>query len=75
MNAICKPSEFERRLINVKINVKEVLKVTEEAKQARAAYMREWRANNPEKEKAARARYWERRAEREREAEREQRRA
>lgn len=37
----------------------------EKARQARNAYAREWRKNNPEKAKAAHDRYWARRAERE----------
>lgn len=40
----------------------------EKARQARNAYAREWRKNNPEKAKAAHDRYWARRAEREAQA-------
>lgn len=40
----------------------------EKARQARNAYAREWRKNNPEKAKAAYTRYWARRAEREAQA-------
>lgn len=40
----------------------------EKARQARNAYAREWRKNNPEKAKAAYDRYWARRAEREAQA-------
>ena len=35
----------------------------ERAKQAQREYARKWRANNPEKVKAAQARYWQRKAE------------
>lgn len=37
--------------------------MTEEAKAKRAAYMRQWRAKNPEKVKEANARYWMRKCE------------
>ena len=37
----------------------------EAARISRNNYMREWRAKNPDKVKASRDRYWERRAERE----------
>lgn len=40
----------------------------EKARQARNAYARRWRRNNPEKAKAAHDRYWVRRAEREAQA-------
>lgn len=33
-----------------------------EARQQRAAYMRQWRKRNPDKDKAAKERYWEKRA-------------
>ena len=36
--------------------------MTEQAKKARAAYIREWRQKNPEKFKAQCDRYWERKA-------------
>jgi len=36
--------------------------MNEKARQARNQYMREWRRKNPEKVKANKARYWERRA-------------
>ena len=36
--------------------------VTEESKEARRAYKREWARKNPEKVRAAQDRYWERRA-------------
>lgn len=39
--------------------------MTQEAKAARAAYMREWRKKNPEKVREYEARKWERRAEKE----------
>lgn len=38
--------------------------MTEEAKRARAAYMREWRRRNPERTRQQRELYWQRRAER-----------
>lgn len=34
----------------------------ERAKQAQREYARKWRANNPDKVKAAQARYWQRKA-------------
>ena len=37
--------------------------MTEQAKRARAAYLREWRKQNPEKFQAQLERYWERKAE------------
>ena len=36
--------------------------MTEESKEARRAYKREWARKNPEKVRAAQDRYWERRA-------------
>lgn len=36
--------------------------MTEEAKEARRAYIREWRKKNPDKLKAAQDRYWEKKA-------------
>ena len=36
--------------------------MTDEAKEARAAYLREWRRKNPDKQKEYDARKWERRA-------------
>ena len=36
--------------------------MTAAAKEARNAYMREWRKKNPERAKAIKARYWERKA-------------
>ena len=36
--------------------------MTEEAKEARRAYKREWNRNNKDKIKAAQARYWEKQA-------------
>lgn len=36
--------------------------MTEQAKRARAAYLREWRKQNPEKFQAQIERYWERKA-------------
>ena len=36
--------------------------LTDEARAARAAYMREWRKRNPEKVAEANRRYWERKA-------------
>lgn len=42
--------------------------MTNEAKEKRREYYRAWRAANPEKVKANNARYWERKAERERQA-------
>lgn len=41
--------------------------MTPEAKKAAAEYAREWRRKNPEKARAARERYWERQARKERE--------
>lgn len=38
---------------------------SDQGRKARNAYAKKWRANNPEKVKAAQNRYWERRAERE----------
>lgn len=40
--------------------------MTNEAAEKRRAYYKAWRAANPEKVKANNARYWERKAERER---------
>lgn len=40
--------------------------MTNEAAEMRRAYYKAWRAANPEKVKANNARYWERKAERER---------
>ena len=37
-------------------------KLSEQAAEARRAYKREWNRANPDKVKAAQARYWERRA-------------
>lgn len=37
--------------------------MTDEAKKARAAYMKEWRKRNPEKHKATVDRFWQRKAE------------
>jgi hypothetical protein len=39
-----------------------VSNLTQEALEARRAYQREWGRKNPEKRKAANARYWARRA-------------
>lgn len=39
--------------------------MTDEARAKHAAYMREWRARNPEKEREYQRRYWERKAEQE----------
>ena len=36
--------------------------MTEQAKEARKAYRRKWAKNNPDKIKAAQARYWEKKA-------------
>lgn len=36
--------------------------MTEEAKEARREYMREWRKNNPTKQREYQATYWERKA-------------
>lgn len=41
--------------------------MTEQAKEARRAYKREWNRRNADKVKAAQARYWERKAQREQE--------
>lgn len=38
--------------------------MTDEAKRARAAYIKEWRAKNPNKDKEYKARYWEKIAKR-----------
>lgn len=46
--------------------------MNEDAKKARAEYMREWRRRNPEKTRQQRERYWARRAERMAEARRNQ---
>ena len=37
--------------------------MTDEAKRARAEYMKEWRAKNPERERQYKERYWQRKAE------------
>lgn len=37
--------------------------ISEAAKEARNAYLREWRKKNPERVKAIEARYWEKKAE------------
>lgn len=42
---------------------------SEAARQARAAYAREWREKNPEKEREIKLRYWERKAQKRAEAE------
>lgn len=42
-----------------------------EIQEAKRKYMREWRKNNPDKVKAAQKRYWERRARRKSEVNRE----
>lgn len=42
-------------------------KMTDEARKARNAYARKWRAENKEKAEAAIRRYWEKKAEMERE--------
>ena len=39
------------------------MKMSKEAREARNAYFREWRKNNPEKVKQHLQRYWERKAE------------
>ena len=44
--------------------------MTEEAKAARRAYKKQWRANNKDKIKASTARYWERKAKQAEEEER-----
>ncbi len=36
--------------------------MTDKAKQIRAAYMKEWRAKNPDKERKYKERYWEKKA-------------
>lgn len=36
--------------------------LSDSAKRARAEYAREWRRNNPDKQKAITARYWEKKA-------------
>lgn len=36
--------------------------MSEAAKRARADYVKEWRRKNPDKEKAIRTRYWEKKA-------------
>lgn len=43
--------------------------MTDEARKVRAQVMREWRKKNPDKIRAATERYWERRAQREKEQE------
>lgn len=43
------------------------VQMTDEAKAARAAYMREWRRRNPEKQREYEARKWQRVADREKE--------
>lgn len=40
----------------------EVSMMTEEAKKAKNAYMKQWRKKNPDKVKANTARYWEKKA-------------
>lgn len=40
--------------------------MTEDARQAKREYERKWRAENKDRVKAIRARYWEKKAERER---------
>lgn len=42
----------------------EEIKLNEAAAEARRQYKREWNAKNPDKVKAAQARYWQRKAER-----------
>lgn len=37
--------------------------ISEQAKEARRAYLRNWARKNPDKVKAAQERYWERKAE------------
>jgi len=44
--------------------------LTEEARRLQREYLRRWRAANPDKVKAARLRYWEKRAAKAAEAER-----
>lgn len=44
-------------------------KLSEEAKEARRAYLRKWRRENPEKVKEQRRRHWERKAQEMREEE------
>lgn len=44
-------------------------KLSEEAKEARRAYLRKWRRENPEKVKEQKRRYWERKAQEMREEE------
>lgn len=44
--------------------------MTEEARKLQREYLRRWRAANPDKVKAARLRYWERRAAKAAEADR-----
>lgn len=46
--------------------------ISAEAKQARNAYLREWRHKNPEKVKDAQTRYWEKLAQRQKEYAQEQ---
>lgn len=38
------------------------MKLSEEAKEARRRYLREWKSKNPDKVKASIARYWEKKA-------------
>ena len=39
-------------------------RMSEEAREARNAYLRKWRHENPDKARAIRERYWERKAQR-----------
>lgn len=48
------------------------MKLSKEAREARREYMKKYREQNPDKQKVYAARYWERRAERERKAEQEE---
>ncbi len=42
-----------------------MVQISEQAKAARAAYLREWRAKNREKVRETNRRYWERKAQKE----------
>lgn len=52
-NVKCKMKNLEDKMAN---------QISEKAREARNAYMRQWRKNNPERVSEINSRYWERKA-------------
>jgi len=51
---------------NATVKRKDVKRMTEEAREARNAYKRQWNAKNPDKRREYMQRYWERKADKKR---------